>query len=197
MIRRFVQRMARPRQPQDWRARVGGPGNVGRMIVRPERASDRPAVRHVHATAFTTPDEADLVDALRALARPLVSLVAEADGVVVGHVMFSPVALPAHRELRLMGLAPLAVVPARQRSGIGSALTRAGLERCRDLDVGAVVVLGHPDYYPRFGFTRADAFGIGCQFEAPPAAWMLLELVPGYLDGAGGTARWHAAFDAF
>jgi putative acetyltransferase len=167
------------------------------MIVRPELPSDRDAVRRVLATAFATPEEADLVDALRADAEPLVSLVAEADGDVVGHVMFSPVTLPDHPGLRLMGLAPLAVVPARQRTGVGGALTRAGLERCRELGVGAVVVLGHPAYYPRFGFVPAGAFGVGCQFEAPAEAWMLLELEPGYLRGAGGTARWHAAFDAF
>ena len=167
------------------------------MIVRPEVASDRAAVRRVHATAVATPEEADLVDALRAGAEPLVSLVAEEAGIVVGHVVFSPVTLPEHPELRLMGLAPLAVVPARQRTGIGAALTRAGLERCREIGAGAIVVLGHPAYYPRFGFARADAFGIGCQFEAPADAWMLLELEPGYLRGAGGTARWHTAFDGF
>ena len=167
------------------------------MIVRPEHPSDRDAVRRVHATAFTTPEEADLVDALRADAEPLVSLVAEEAGDVVGHVMFSPVTLPDHPELRLMGLAPLAVVPALQRTGVGAALTRAGLERCREIGAGAVVVLGHPAYYPRFGFVPADAFGVGCQFEAPAEAWMLLELEPGYVRGAGGTARWHTAFDAF
>jgi putative acetyltransferase len=168
------------------------------MTVRPEAASDRDAVRRVHATAFATPEEADLVDALRAGAAPLVSLVAEEDGDVVGHVMFSPVALPDHPELRLMGLAPLAVVPGRQRSGIGAALTRAGLEHCREIGVGAVVVLGHPDYYPRFGFVRADAFGIGCPFVGAPAdAWMLLELDAGHLRGASGTARRPAGFDAF
>lgn len=165
------------------------------MTVRDERPPDRDAVRRVLTTAFETPEEAGLVDALRADADPLVSLVAEDGGDVVGHVMFSPVTLPGHPDLRLMGLAPLAVVPARQRGGVGSALTRAGLERCRDLGVGAVVVLGHPGYYPRFGFTRADAFGIGCPFEAPADAWMLLELEPGALRGAAGTARWHAAFD--
>ena len=165
------------------------------MIIRPERDADRDAVRRVHATAFTTPEEADLVDALRAGADPLVSLVAEDAREIVGHVMFSPVTLPDQRELRLMGLAPLAVVPERQRGGVGGALTRAGLERCRELGAGAVVVLGHPDYYPRFGFVRADAYGIGCPFDAPAEAWMVAELEPGYLSGVSGTARWHPAFD--
>jgi putative acetyltransferase len=167
------------------------------MIVRPERPSDHDAVRRVHAAAFTTPHEADLVDALRAGARPLVSLVAEEDGHVVGHVMLSPVELPGHPDRRLMGLAPLAVLPTRQRSGIGAALMWAGLERCRDIGTGAVVVLGHPAYYPRFGFMPADDHGIGCPFlDAPSDAWMILELEPGHLRGASGTTRWHAAFDA-
>jgi putative acetyltransferase len=167
------------------------------MIVRPEAPSDHDAVRRVHAAAFATPEEADLVDALRAGAKPHVSLVAEEAGEVVGHVMLSPVELPAHPDRRLMGLAPLAVLPARQRSGIGAALTRAGLARCREIGIGAVVVLGHPAYYPRFGFVRADDIGIGCPFvDAPTDAWMLLELEPGHLSGASGTTRWHAAFDA-
>ena len=165
------------------------------MTIRPETAADRDAVRRVHATAFDTPEEAALVDNLRATADPLVSLVAEEDGDVIGHVMLSPVTLPAHPDLRLMGLAPLAVLPARQRSGVGAALTRAGLARCRELGVGAVFVLGHPAYYPRFGFVRADAFGIDSPFGEVGEAWMVAELEPGYLRGAGGTARWHAAFD--
>jgi putative acetyltransferase len=167
------------------------------MLVRLETPSDHDAVRRVHASAFTTPEEADLVDALRAAAKPLVSLVAEEDGEVVGHVMFSPVTLPDHPERRLMSLAPLAVVPTRQRSGIGAALLRAGLEHCREIGTGAVVVLGHPTYYPRFGFVRADDYGIGCPFlDAPSDAWMLLELEPGHLRGANGATRWHGAFDA-
>jgi putative acetyltransferase len=164
------------------------------MIVRPELPSDRHAVRHVHTTAFTTPEEAALVDALRAGASPLVSLVGEDGGRVIGHVMFSPVTLPDHPDLRLMGLAPLAVLPAYQRRGVGAALARAGLDRCREIGIGAVFVLGHPAYYPRFGFVRADAFG--CPFEAPAEAWMLVELEPGYLRGVTGATRWHPAFDA-
>ncbi len=167
------------------------------VIVRSEAETDVAAVREVHVAAFDTPEEAALVDALRGHSEPLISLVAVIGGVVVGHVMFSPVSLEGHRDLKLMGLAPLAVLPAHQRTGVGSALTSAGLGRCGELGAGAVVVLGHPCYYPRFGFEPADARGIGCQFEAPPEAWMVLELEPGYLRGASGVVRWHAAFDGF
>ena len=97
------------------------------MRIRPEKPGDHAGVRAVNVAAFETPAEADLVDALRAQAWPLVSLVADEDGAIVGHIMFSPVTLPGHPALALMGLAPMAVTPARQRAGIGSALVRAGL----------------------------------------------------------------------
>jgi putative acetyltransferase len=164
------------------------------MIVRDEHPRDRAAVRAVNLAAFDTSAEADLVDTLRAQAHPIVSLVAEVDGEVVGHILLSPVTLDGHPELRLMGLAPMAVAPAHQRQGIGSALVRAGLERCRQLDIGAVVVLGHPSYYPRFGFAPSVRFGIRCEYEAPDEAFMLIELRPGCLRGMAGTVRFHPAF---
>lgn len=138
--------------------------------------------------------EANLVDALREQAHPVVSLVADVAGEVVGHIMLSPVSLGGHPELRVMGLAPMAVAPAHQRKGIGSALVRAGLEQCRQLGFGAVVVLGHPSYYPRFGFLPAARFGIGSEYEASEEAFMLVEVQPGYLGNVNGTVRFHAAF---
>jgi len=165
------------------------------MHVRPERPDDHASVRAVNLAAFDTATEADLVDALRAQANPVISLVAEADGAVVGHVMFTPVTWAEHPNLALMGLAPLAVAPAHQRQGVGSALVHAGLEACRVAGYGAVAVVGHPAYYPRFGFVRSDRFGIGCQFDVPSEVFMLAELVPGYLEGRSGTIRFHAAFD--
>jgi putative acetyltransferase len=164
------------------------------MIVRDERPRDRAGVRALNAAAFGRVAEADLVDALRAQAHPIVSLVAEIDGEIAGHILFSPVTLDGHSELRLLGLAPLAVAPAHQRRGMGSALVRAGLERCRQLGAGAVVVLGHPWYYPRFGFAPSVHAGIRSEYEAPDEAFMLIELQPGYLRGANGTVRYHAAF---
>lgn len=165
-----------------------------RSSVRAERARDRASVRALHRRAFGTEAEANLVDALREKARPLVSLVAQERGRVVGHILFSPVTLGGPAEPRIMGLAPMAVAPERQRRGIGSALVRAGLEACRALGCDAVVVLGHPSYYPRFGFSPAARFGLGCEYEAPPEAFQLLELRPGALRGAAGTVRYHAAF---
>jgi len=164
------------------------------MLIRAEEPEDRAAVFAVNQSAFETPTEARLVDALCEQARPVVSLVAEEDGSILGHILFTPVVLPTHPELKIMGLAPMAVAPAHQRKGIGSALVRAGLEQCGKLGFGAVVVLGHPDYYPRFGFLPAARFGIGCEYEAPLEAFMVVELQPGFLQGASGKVKYHAAF---
>jgi putative acetyltransferase len=161
--------------------------------VRSEEARDQGAVHTINCAAFGRAEEAKLVDLLRERAEPLVSLVAEEVGAVVGHILFTPVSLVGYRKL-LMGLAPMAVGPARQRAGIGSALVRAGLERCKLLDAAAVVVLGHPAYYPRFGFVPAAAFGLACEYDVPAEAFMALELRPGALRGAAGTLRYHAAF---
>lgn len=164
------------------------------MIVRAERPEDRAAVRAVHLAAFETNAEADLVDALRDQASPVVSLVAENDRGIVGHILFTPVTLNGDPELCFMGLAPMAVSPRHQNKGIGSALVRAGLDRCSEIGVGAVVVLGHPSFYPRFGFLPAARFGIRSEYGVPEEAFMLLQLQRDALRGASGTARFHPAF---
>ena len=148
----------------------------------------------MHLSAFGTSVEADLVDVLREQAEPIVSLVAEEGGTIVGHVLFTPVTLVGHAQLRGMGLGPMAVMPQRQRKGIGSALIRQGFERCRRLGVGAVVVVGHARYYPRFGFQPASRFGIDCEYDVPDDVFMVLELVEHILRGKSGTIRYHPAF---
>ena len=164
------------------------------MLIRAEAHADRKAVHAVNTHAFETAAEAHLVDALRERAKPVVSLVAEHEDTIVGHIMFSPVLLIGHAELQIMGLAPMAVVRVHQGQGIGTALVRAGIERCASLRVGAVVVLGHPTYYPRFGFVPASRWNIRCEYDAPPEAFMAIELQAGYLDGKAGTIRYHEAF---
>ena len=146
------------------------------MLIRPEREADQAAVYTVNAAAFATEAEAKLVDVLRTDAHPIVSLVAEEQGQIVGHIMFSPVSLSGDPQLKVMGLAPLAVIPHHQRTGIGSALVRTGLEQCKQLGAVAVVVLGHPSYYPRFGFVPSSRFDIDCQYEVPEEAFMAMEL---------------------
>lgn len=165
------------------------------MLIRAEKENDRDAVYTVNESAFETPSEADLVDTLREQAQPLISLVAEDHGKVVGHIMFSPVSLPQYPDLKVIGLAPMAVAPQHQRKGIGSALVRAGLEQCKQLGFVAVVVLGHPEYYHRFGFSPSSRFGINSEYEVPEDVFMAIELQPAALHGKAATVKYHAAFN--
>ena len=163
------------------------------MQIRAEREGDQEDIRAVLLAAFELPAEADLVDALREQASPIVSLVAEVDGRVIGHILFTPVTLSDHPDLEVMGLAPMAVLPDRQRAGAGSALVRAGLGECVRLGFVASVVLGHPEYYPRFGYQPSSRFGIDCEYEVPEEVFMAMELTPGALDGVEGLVLYHDA----
>lgn len=165
------------------------------MLIRNEDPMDYAAVHRVNKSAFETPAEANLVNVLRKDAHPIVSLVAEENREIVGYIMFSPVSLSDHAGFKIMGLGPMAVVPEQQGKGIGSALVKAGLERCKELGFGAAVVLGHSGYYPRFGFAPSIRFGIGCEYEVPQDAFMVLELQTGYLQGAKGIIKYNAAFN--
>lgn len=166
------------------------------MHVRAERPADVDAVRELNRAAFDGPDEARIVDALRGTVAPLVSLVAQEQEKIVGHILFSPVTLASGAPVLVMGLAPMAVLPGHQRSGVGSALVRTGLDACRTLGAGAVVVLGHPTYYPRFGFIPASRFGLTCDYDVPDDVFMALELETGALAGHAGVVRYHRAFSA-
>lgn len=165
------------------------------LLIRSEEVRDWAAVHSVNVSAFETSAEADLVDALRSQAQPIISLVALDSGSLVGHIMFSPVTLSGHDDLNIIGLAPMAVAPARQRRGIGSALVRAGLDRCKELGFVAVVVLGHPEYYPRFGFVPSIRFGIRSEYDVPDEVFMVVELEDRVLRNASGTVRYHQAFN--
>lgn len=160
------------------------------MNIRPETRQDVAAVRAVNTAAFPTAAEADLVDRLRGLVDPFISLVAEDSG-VVGHILFTPVGVGPRAAL---ALGPMAVLPGRQRQGIGSALVRAGLAACLAAGHDLVFVLGHPEYYPRFGFVPTKPFSIGCEFPVPPEVFMLAELRPGAAAGVHGKVRYHEAF---
>jgi putative acetyltransferase len=163
------------------------------ITIREETLEDRPAIREVNDLAFGTPEEAELVDRLRSDGLVLASLVACDGGEVVGHILFSVLPIgTAGRTIRGAALAPMAVRPGRQRQGLGSALVRQGLEACRALGVEAVVVLGHPAYYPRFGFSAGMARHLEAPFSGP--AFMALELTPGVLDGVSGRVRYPPAF---
>ncbi|HEX6098426.1 MAG TPA: N-acetyltransferase [Thermoanaerobaculia bacterium] len=161
-------------------------------MIRAERPSDREAIFSVNARAFETDAEARLVDVLRERGAVAVSLVAEVDGAVVGHILFSPV-MVGDREL--VALAPMSVLPEHQRSGIGSALVRAGIDACRERGAAAIFVLGHAEYYPRFGFVPAGPKGLHYQSEEFDPHFFVLELREGALDGVRGLVEFHPAFD--
>ena len=163
------------------------------LVIRAESTSDIAAIRAVHRAAFPTPAEADLVDRLRTGGKATISLVAEDEGQIFGHILFSPVTIvsPTGNLANGLGLAPLAVLPQRQSQGIGSRLTREGLDAGRR-GFSFVVVLGHPAYYRRFGFEQASQRGIDNEYAAGEA-FMVLELQPGSLP-AEGLAKYGAEF---
>jgi putative acetyltransferase len=166
------------------------------LILREESEADRTAVRAVNLAAFGQSEEADLVERLNAEVFPRLSLVAMEEGGLVGHLLFTPVTLEDDEApLTGMGLAPMAVDPPHQGRGIGSALVREGLQRLRQSGCPYVAVLGHPGYYPRFGFEPASHYGIQCQWEGvPDEVFMLLPLNPTALRSRKGVVRYHPLF---
>jgi len=135
------------------------------------------------------------VDKLRERGVLTISLVAVLDTNIIGHIAFSPVEIASEKSsFGALTLAPISVLPAHQNRGIGSQLVTAGLEECHRLGHEIVVLAGHPNYYPRFGFVPAYAEGIGCEFEVPDEAWMLAELKQGALAGRQGKVRFQPEF---
>jgi len=162
--------------------------------IRAEEEKDWPAVYSLNKSSFETVSEADLVDLLRAQVSAVISLVAEVDQEVVGHIMFTPVSLSGFPASSIMGLAPMAVSSNKRSLGIGSALVRKGMEECRKLGIGAVVVLGHSGYYPRFGFKPASLFSIQCEYDVPEEMFMAVEVEPSYLSEKYGVVKYHELF---
>lgn len=169
------------------------------LTLRPETTADIDAIREVNRQAFGQEDEARLVDALREGGHVRLSLIAEREGKVVGHILFSELAIVTDRErLPAVGLAPMAVLPGFQRQGIGSELVRRGLELCRAQGQRIVIVLGHLEFYPRFGFAAELARPLQSAFsDEAGEAWMALELVPGALHGIRGRVEYPPPFGIF
>jgi putative acetyltransferase len=163
--------------------------------LRTEGPADIEAIRALNREAFGQDAEADLVDALRAAGDLSISLVALLGDVVVGHIAMSPAKIRHESgDTACLALAPMAVVPRAQAQGIGSRLVEAALERSRDEGHRIVIVLGHPLYYPRFGFEPVGARGIRCPYEAPPEAFMGLGLQHNALAGVRGVVEYAPAF---
>jgi len=170
---------------------------VEALVIRREIPRDIPFIHGVNEAAFDTTAEARLVDALRAAGGVTLSLVAEERGEIVGHILFSPVTIEGRPGIDAVGLAPMAVVPPKQKQGVGSRLVREGLAELRQRGCAGVVVLGHPRYYPRFGFVPASRFGLRCEYDSPDEAFMALELVPGALAGASALVRYRPELSGF
>ena len=165
------------------------------ILIRPEVTRDRLGVHELNEEAFGRPNEADLVDALRKNARPYISLVAEDHGQVVGHIFFSPVTIEEKgSSFTAMGLAPMAVLQEYQHQGVGAQLIRQGLAMCQRMGHNVVVVVGHPKYYPRFGFVPASTKGLRCEYPAAGEAFMVAELTEGALAGRTGLVKFRPEF---
>jgi putative acetyltransferase len=168
--------------------------------IREERPEDIGAIRKVNEEAFTQAfgqaHEADLVDRLRKSCPGLQSIVAMKGDIVVGHILFSPVKIEGDRIVEGMGLAPMAVLPKFQRQGIGTRLVQAGIEMLKNRSWPFIIVLGHPEYYPRFGFERASHKGIRSQWDGvPDEAFMILILDEKTMESVSGVARYRSEFD--
>jgi putative acetyltransferase len=173
----------------DW----GAYDSLGELIVARHGAA-MDAVRRVNTDAFGRPAEADLLDAPRRQGQVVISLVAEVGKEVVGNAVLTPVSLmPSIPGLRMLGLGPIAVLPAFQRQGIGSMLVGRAIKEAQAEGWHALVVLGHPKYYMRFGFAAAHLHGIRCEFDTPKA-FMILELLPGTLPGLRGVVKYQPEF---
>jgi putative acetyltransferase len=166
------------------------------LIIRAEQKGDQQEIAQILRQAFGSDDEVTLVDRLRESGIPLLSLVAETEGHLVGHILFSPVTLSgALTTIAIAGLAPMAVLPPWQNKGIGSKLVEAGLEECTKAGYDAVVVLGHSGFYPRFGFTPSVAYNIQSEYDIPAEVFMIKPLKEKSLADCSGTIKYHQAFN--
>lgn len=152
------------------------------LVIRKEQAGDQEQIYFVNDQAFEGSDEAELVDELRKRNKLFISLVAEIDKKIVGHIAFTEVFIQSAGHFPSgAGLAPMAVLKEYQNRKIGSALVEAGLRQCEEMGIEYVTVLGYPKYYPRFGFQKASPFGIRCQYNIPDDMFMIIGLGKGTL----------------
>jgi putative acetyltransferase len=169
-------------------------------IIRQETPSDIAAIHAVNKQAFDNREaEPGLVKAIRNSGNFIkeLSLVAEENGQIVGHILFSRIHIDTENgQVSALALAPMAVLPEYQKQGIGSRLVKSGLAECKRLGHAIVIVLGHTAYYPRFGFSAASAKSLECPFGDCGDAWMALELVPDALQAISGKVVYPPAFNS-
>lgn len=166
------------------------------MIIRRETKEDFNSIYEINKRAFKQENESKLIERIRVSKNfiPELSLVAEENGKIVGHILFSKIAIKGEKEYETLALAPMAVLPKFQKQGIGGKLIREGLNKARELGFDSAIVLGHKDYYPRFGFERASKWNIKCSFEVPDEAFMAIELNSGALVEKAGIVEYPEEF---
>ena len=166
------------------------------MNIREEQHTDVDGIWKINSETFESDAEANLVNALRDCGCNYISLVAEIENNVIGHILFTPVELTGNEnKLKIMGLAPMAVSGEYQNQGVGSKLVSIGLEFCKSQGYDAVVVLGHPTYYPKFGFVPSIKYGIKSEYDVPDDVFMILELVPEALKDHKGIIKYSEEFN--
>lgn len=167
------------------------------ITIRHKQPGDEAAIRTVNEKTFGQPTDANIVDSLCRQCSDRLSLVAVSSRQIVGHILFTPVVIEsAHETCSGMGLAPMAVLSEHQRQGIGTQLVQTGLETLRTRGCPFVILVGHPEYYPRFGFVPASRHGIACQWEGvPDEAFMVMILDEKAMAGISGTAKYRPEFD--
>ena len=164
------------------------------IIIRKEKLSEIQQIWEVNSSAFETNAESDLVNRLRNCGVDFISLVAKLDEEIVGHILFTEVTLE-NFDIKIIGLAPMAVKPKYQNSGIGSVLVKQGLKECIATGYKAAVVLGHPNYYPKFGFIPSVEFGIKSEYDVPDEVFLVKELIENSLAGFSGVVKYHEEFN--
>lgn len=166
------------------------------MKIRQETPADYQAIYKINHLAFKQENESKLIDKIRLgnTFIPELSLVAEKEGKIIGHILFSKIKINGTNSYPSLALAPMSVHPDFQKQGIGSQLVTKGLQIAKKLNFEHVIVLGHKDYYPKFGFQKASTFKIKCPFEVPDEVWMGIELVQGSLDRKSGVVEYPSVF---
>ena len=160
-----------------------------KIIIRQELKEDLARIKEINDQAFEQEDEGRLINKLRQKDQfiPELSLIAEVDQNLVGHILFYPVKIISEDQKHItLSLGPMSALPEYQKKGIGSKLINEGLKRAKDLGFRSVIVVGNPEYYPKFGFTKASNWSIKVPFEVPDEVFMALEIVKGELQDKPG-----------
>ena len=166
------------------------------ITIRKEEERDYKKVYEVNRLAFQQENESKLIEKIRKGKNfvPDLSLVAKIDDEIVGHILFSRIKIVGDSIFESLALAPVAVIPEFQKQGIGAELIKKGIEKAKELGFDSIIVLGHKEYYPKFGFKRASNWSIECPFEVPDEAFMAIELTEKAFEDKAGTVRYPDEF---